>query len=314
MLIRLPYNTTYDFIGKRVLALGLTALIILVSLVSLSTRGLNYGIDFAGGILMEVQTPGPADLAQMRSSIGSLGLGEVSLQTFGAPDDVLIRLPRQEGGEREQMAALGKVKEALGAGYEYRRTEFVGPKVGEQLREDAVWAVSLAILAIAAYIWLRFEWPFAIGALASTFHDVIATFGFFSLTGIQFDLTIVAAVLTIAGYSINDTVVEYDRVRENLRKYKTMPMFDLLNLSVNETLSRTILTGGTAILALIALYFLGGSVLEGFALAMLFGVLIGTYSSIYVAMPILDFFNLRALSGDATGTAEQAAEEQGPTG
>lgn len=306
MLIRLPYNTKYDFIGKRVLAFAITAVIIVGSIAALATRGLNYGIDFAGGILMEVKSPQPADLAQMRATLGGLGFGEVSLQTFGAPDEVLIRLPRQEGGEREQLAALTKVKEVLGAGYEYRRTEFVGPKVGEQLQEDAVWAVSLAILAIAAYIWLRFEWPFAIGALVATFHDVIATFGFFAITGFQFDLTIVAAVLTIAGYSINDTVVEYDRVRENLRKYKTMPMIDLLNLSVNETLSRTILTGGTAILALIALYFLGGSVLEGFALAMLFGVLIGTYSSIYVAMPILIYFDLRALGGDKAG--EEAEE------
>lgn len=307
MLIRLPYNTKYDFIGKRLVAFAITAVIILGSIAALSTRGLNYGIDFAGGILIEVQTPGPADLKEMRSTLGGLELGEVALQTFGAPDQVLIRLSRQEGGEREQMAALDKVKQALGSGYEYRRTEFVGPKVGEQLQEDAVWAVSLAILAIGAYIWMRFEWPFAVGALISTFHDVIAAFGFFAVTGLQFDLTIVAAILTIAGYSINDTVVEYDRVRENLRKYKTMPMIELLNLSVNETLSRTILTGGTAILALIALYFLGGSVLEGFALAMLFGVLIGTYSSIYVAMPLLVYFDLRSLGG---GREEEAASEE----
>ncbi len=311
MLIRLPYNTKYDFIGKRLLAFAITAAIILASIGALATRGLNYGIDFAGGILVEVKSPGAADLKEMRSTLGGLGLGEVALQTFGAPDQVLIRLSRQEGGEREQMAALDKVKAALGDGYEYRRTEFVGPKVGEQLREDAVWAVSLAILAIGAYIWIRFEWPFAVGALISTFHDVVAAFGFFAITGLQFDLTIVAAILTIAGYSINDTVVEYDRVRENLRKYKTMPMIELLNLSVNETLSRTILTGGTAILALIALYFLGGSVLENFALAMLFGVVIGTYSSIYVAMPLLVYFDLRSLGG---GREEETAPEKQSAG
>ncbi len=296
MLIRLPYGTKIDFLGKRVIAFAITAIIIIGSIVSLGTRSLNYGIDFAGGILIEVETPGPADLAKMRERLSGLGVGEVALQTFGAPNDVLIRVQRQEGDEKAQAAAIETIKQALGEGYEYRRTEFVGPKVGEQLREDAVWAVSLSILAIAAYIWLRFEWPFAVGALVATFHDVVATFGFFSILGLNFDLTIVAAILTIAGYSINDTVVIYDRVRENMRKYKALSIFDLLNLSVNETLPRTLLTGGTTLLAVTALYFLGGEVLEGFALAMIFGVLIGTYSSIYVGVPVLLYFDLRSLS------------------
>ena len=297
MLIRLPYGTKIDFIGKRLIVFAITAAIILVSIGSLATRGLNLGVDFAGGILIEVKTPGAADLATMRSTLSGLGLGEVALQTFGAPDEVLVRVQRQEGGEREQLAALNVVKNALGTEYEYRRTEFVGPKVGAQLLEDAVWAVGLAMLAIAAYIWFRFEWPFAIGALVSTLHDVLATFGIFSLLGMEFNLTTVAAILTIAGYSINDTVVEYDRVRENLRKYKAMPLLDLLNLSVNETLPRTILTGGTTLAAVAALYFFGGEVLAGFSFAMIFGLIIGTYSSVYVAMPILFYFNLRALEG-----------------
>lgn len=304
MAIQIP-QTNLDFLSKRWIGFILTALLIVGSAVSLTTRGLNYGIDFAGGILVDVKTPGPADLAQMRSVLGGLDVGEVALQTFGQPDEVLIRVQRQEGDEKAQLAALNKVKAALGEGYDYRRTEFVGPKVGEQLRGDAVWAVGLAILAIGAYIWLRFEWPFAIGALVSTFHDVIVVFGFFSVLGLEFNLTIVAAILTIAGYSINDTVVEYDRVRENLRKYKTMPIYELINLSVNQTLSRTILTGGTTLLALIAMYFVGGVVLEGFALAMVFGIIIGTFSSIYVAMPLLLYFDLRAL-----GTGEKAAEQE----
>lgn len=297
MLIRLPYGTTFDFISKRIPAFVITLIIIAVSIGSLATRGLHYGIDFAGGILIEVKTPGPADLATMRSTLSNLELGEVALQTFGKPDEVLLRVQEQEGGEREQLVALNKIKAALGSGYEYRRTEFVGPKVGQQLREGAVWAVGLSILGIAAYIWFRFEWQFAFGALISTFHDVIATFGIFSVTGMEFNLTTVAAVLTIAGYSINDTVVEYDRVRENLRKYKTMPLYDLLNLSINETLSRTILTGGTTLLAVIALYIFGGEVLKGFSFAMIFGVLIGTYSSIFVAMPVLIYFNVRPQEG-----------------
>lgn len=307
MLIRLPYGTKIDFIGKRLPAFVITAIIIAVSIGSLATRGLHYGIDFAGGILIEVKTPGPADLGTMRSTLSDLGLGEVALQTFGQPDEVLVRVQEQEGGERAQLAALNKIKAALGSGYEYRRTEFVGPKVGQQLREGAVWAVGLSILGIAAYIWFRFEWQFAVGALISTFHDVIATFGIFSVTGMEFNLTTVAAILTIAGYSINDTVVEYDRVRENLRKYKAMPFYDLLNLSVNETLSRTILTGGTTLLAVIALYIFGGEVLRGFSFAMIFGVLIGTYSSIFVAMPILVYFNVRSLDGHPEAGEKQTA-------
>lgn len=306
MPIRLPQQTHFDFISRHWLGLIITAVVIIGTAVSLATRGLNFGIDFAGGILIEVQTPGPADLATMRSSLGGLGLGEVALQTFGKPNEVLIRIQRQPGDERAQMAALTSVKQALGSGYDFRRTEVVGPKVGDELVRDGILAVSLSILGIALYIWFRFEWQFGVGALIATLHDVVATFGFFSITGMEFNLTIVAAILTIAGYSINDTVVEYDRTRENLRKYKQMPLPELLNLSINQTLSRTILTGGTTLFAMAAMYLLGGPVLEGFAAAMIFGVLIGTWSSIYVAMPILMYFNLRSLGG---GTEDQAEGE-----
>jgi preprotein translocase subunit SecF len=285
---------TYDYIRLRMLAFGITAVLVLGSIGVMAVKGFNFGIDFAGGILVEVHTQEAADLHKMRGSLDHLGLGEVSLQEFGSSGhDIMIRIQRQEGDEKAQMAALARVKEALGPGYDYRRVEIVGPKVGEELKRDGALAVALAVIAIAAYVWFRFEWQFGVGALIATFHDVITTFGLFSLLGLEFNLTTVAAILTIAGYSINDTVVEYDRVRENLRKYKSMSLYDVLNLSVNETLARTILTVATVFLTVIALLALGGDVLRGFSIAMLWGLVIGTYSSIYVAMPVLIYFNLR---------------------
>ncbi len=311
LLNYMPRKFSFDFIGKRIPAFGFTVVIIVASFVLLATKGLNFGVDFAGGIVVEVQTEQKADLGAMRSTLGGLGLGEVSLQEFGETGrDVMIRVERQPGDEKAQMSALDKVKTTLGAGYSYRRVEIVGPKVGDELVRDGVLAVALSVLAIAAYVWFRFEWQFGVGALAATFHDVIATFGFFSLTGLEFNLTSVAAILTIAGYSINDTVVEYDRVRENLRKYKAMSLFDLLNLSANETLARTILTGGTTLLAVLSLAVFGGEVLRGFSLSVIFGVLIGTYSSVYVAMPILIYFNLR--TGKEQEEAEQAEQQATP--
>lgn len=306
----LPHNTKFDFVSKRFIAYGITAMLVLVSCVSMATKGFNFGVDFAGGILMEVKHQGgAADLAGMRSAVSHLELGEVALQEFGAPDLILIRLQRQEGGEAEQLAAVAKVKETLGENFDYRRVEFVGPKVGEELIRGGILAVVLSVLAIAVYVWIRFEWQFGVGAMVSTFHDVITTFGVFSLTGLEFNLTSVAAVLTIVGYSINDTVVEYDRVRENLRKYKTMSTYDILNLSVNETLARTFLTGGTVFVSVLALLLFGGEVIRGFAVAMLWGVIVGTYSSVYVAMPILHHFNLRQITkGKAEGADDKAGE------
>lgn len=306
LLHYMPKKFGFDFIGKRLLALGFTAMLTLGSIVAVAMMGLNFGVDFAGGIVIEVQTQDKADIGAMRSTLGGMGLGEVSLQEFGKTGrDVMVRVERQPGDEKAQMAALERIKGALGDGYSYRRVEIVGPKVGDELVRDGVMAVVLSVLAIAAYVWFRFEWQFGVGALIATFHDVIATFGFFAVTGLEFNLTSVAAILTIAGYSINDTVVEYDRVRENLRKYKAMHLFDLLNLSANETLARTILTGGTTLLALVMLAVFGGEVLKGFSLSVIFGVLIGTYSSIYVAMPVLVYFNLRT-GKDEDEVAEQA--------
>ena len=265
------------------------------------TKGLNYGIDFQGGILMEVRTDKAADISAMRTTLGNLGLGEVALQEFGQPTDVLIRVQRQEGGEGAQQVAVEKVKAALGSGVDYRRTEFVGPKVSAELFWDGVMAVSLAILAILVYIWFRFEWQFGLGAIVALTHDVLSTIGIFALLGLEFNLSTVAAVLTIAGYSINDTVVVYDRVRENLRKYKKKDFGELLNESVNQTLSRTVMTSVTTLLALLALYFLGGAVIKDFSFAMIWGVIIGTYSSICLAVPMLMYLNVHrggALAGE----------------
>ena len=289
-----PETFNLRFVEKRKIAAFASAIILLVSMGSVALQGLNFGIDFAGGILMEVRSSKAVNPAVIRAEVASLGLGEVSITTFGDTGrDVSIRIQRQEGGEEAQSIALRKVREALGTDYEYRRTELVGPKVGAELVRDGALAVGLAILAICFYIWVRFEWQFALGATLALTHDVISTVGLFSVLQLDFNLTTVAAILTIAGYSINDTVVAYDRVRENLRKYKKMSLIELLNLSLNNVLSRTILTSLTTLLAVMALYIFGGEVLRGFSFALVWGVIIGTYSSIYVAIPVLIYFNLR---------------------
>ena len=273
------------------------------------TKGLNFGIDFRGGILLEVRTPDAADLGKLRGELSELGLGEVQLQEFGKPTDVLVRIERQPGGEIGQKIAVDKAKAALGDEVSYRRIEFVGPKVGGELIEAGVTAVLLALAAMLIYIWFRFEWQFGIGAVVALLHDVVLTIGIFSLLSLEFNLSTVAAILTIAGYSINDTVVVYDRVRENLRKFKQMTLYDLLNLSINGTLSRTLLTSVTTLIALCALYFFGGEVIKGFSFAMIWGVLIGTYSSIFIAVPLLIYMKLRR-----TGLIVGEEIEDAPTG
>ena len=272
----------------RKVALVTSICLVVGSLALFAGRGLNLGIDFLGGILLEVKTTGPADIGNLRSRIGGLGLGDVSLQEFGAPDTALIRVQRQEGGDDAQKIAVDRIKEALaGSVAEYRRTEFVGPTVGAELKEAAIWAVLAAVVAILLYIWFRFEWQFSVGAVMALVHDVILTIGVFSLLQLDFNLSILAAILTIVGYSMNDTVVVYDRVRENLRKYKKMDISELLDIAINQTLSRTVMTSVTTLLALIALYTLGGEVIRGFTFAMIWGVLVGTYSSIFIAAPLL---------------------------
>jgi preprotein translocase SecF subunit len=294
----IPDGTTFRFVRLQYIAYALSGGVILLTIILLLTRGLNFGVDFQGGILMEVGMPGAeADLAGMRATLGGLDLGDVSLQTFGEASTVLIRIERQPGGEDAQRQAVDKVKAALAQHYgpdiSYRLVESVGAKVSLDLLVSGVEATVLALLAIAAYVWVRFEWQFAVGALAALVHDAVSTVGLFSLLGLEFNLTIVAAVLTIIGYSINDTVVIYDRIRENLRRYKTMPMPALIDLSVNETLARTVMTSMTTFLALLALLLFGGPVIRGFAIAMLWGVVVGTYSTVYVASPVLVHLNLR---------------------
>jgi preprotein translocase subunit SecF len=293
-LVLVRHDVNFDFIGRRTLFFIVSAILLLGSVATIAFKGLEFGIDFRGGIMMDIRTKEAGDIAAMRAKLGGLDLGDVGIQEFGGKTDFLINLPQQPGGDAAQQIAVNKVKEALGAGIEYRRTEVVGPKVGRELLIGGVIATVLAVLAITAYVWFRFEWPFAVAAVLALLHDTLTTVGLFSLLGLEFNLTILAAVLTIAGYSINDTVVIFDRVRENLRKYKTMPMEELLNRSNNETLARTVMTVGTLFLTVVALLFLGGETLRGFSNAMVWGCIIGTYSSICFAVPILLYFNLRA--------------------
>ena len=307
-LLRLiPPNTHIPFLRWRRIFVGISVVAVIASIAIFAVRGLNFGIDFLGGTLIEVQTPGPADLGRMRSVLGGLGLGEVALQEFGANNDVLIRIARQPGGEKAQLKAVDTLKKSLaGMGdgaMDYRRVEFVGPKVSSELVEAGIIAVVSAVVLMLLYIWFRFELQFGIGAVLALVHDVILTIGVFSVSGLEFNLASIAAILTIVGYSINDTVVVYDRVRENLRKYKTMPLMDLLELSVNETLSRTTMTSLTTLLALFALYFFGGAVIAGFTIAMIWGIVVGTYSSIFVAVALLLWFTPKR-GGEAAVPAE----------
>jgi preprotein translocase subunit SecF len=294
----IPDDTHIPFMRYEYWAYAFSGALILLTLILVPLKGLNFGIDFRGGILIEVRVPGEAaDLGAMRATLGGLGLGEVALQTFGAPNDVLIRVQRQEGGEEAQQAAVSAVRSALaersGEGISYRRVEFVGPKVSSELFWAGTQAVLYSMVAILAYVWFRFEWQYAIGAIVALVHDTVTTIGIFALLGLEFNLASVAALLTIVGYSLNDTVVIYDRVRENLRKYKAMPMAELLDRSINDTLARTVMTSATTLLALLALVIFGGPVIRGFVIAMIWGVVIGTFSTVYVATPILVHFNLR---------------------
>ncbi len=311
-------GTDISFVPYRRLFMAISALLVAGAIAAFFAMGLNYGIDFRGGILIEIETEGPADIGEVRSELSGLGLGEATIQRFGADNQVLIRVQEQEGGEEAQQAAIEQIKDALGTGVEYRRTEFVGPKVGEELREAGAIAVLLAIGALLIYIWFRFEWQFGVGAVVALAHDILLTIGLFAVLQLEFNLSTLAAILTIAGYSINDTVVVFDRVRENLRKYKKRPLADVLNQSINETLVRTVMTSTTTLLALIALFVFGGAVIRDFSFAMIWGVVVGTYSSICLAVPMLLYLNLRAeslsLGGDEGDEGEariRSQQEQG---
>lgn len=249
--------------------------------------GLNMGVDFKGGTVITIRTAEPANLDDLRTTINGLGLGAAELQEFGSPNDVLIRIGTQEGGDEAQQVAVNKIKEALGTGVDYRSVEVVGPKVSGELAQQGILAVVVALFLVLIYVWFRFEWQFALGAIASLMHDVILTIGLFCLLGLEFNLSIIAAILTIIGYSLNDTVVIYDRIREFLRKYKSMPFADLMDFSINSVLPRTLMTSVSVLLALLALYIWGGEVISGFTFTMIWGVIIGTYSSYFIATPIL---------------------------
>ena len=303
----MPHEFKWDVVGTRFIWYVMTAILIVASLASITTKGFNFGIDFAGGILMEARAEQVVDLAKLRGDLNHLGIGEISITTFGDTGrDIMIRVPQQEGGDQAQNTALKKIQGAMGGGYEFRRTEVVGPKVGAELIISGALAVALAVTAIAIYVWFRFEWQFALGACLALCSDVITTLGVFSLFDMQFDLTTVAAVLTIAGYSVNDSIVVYDRVREMLRKYKKMPLPELLNLSVNRVLPRTLLTVFTVFLTVVALLVFGGETLRGFSIAMLWGLFVGTFSSIRVGMPVLLYLDLRR---DDFGTSPNAAPD-----
>ena len=291
-----PDDTRFDFMRFRRISFPISAMLSIVAILLYFFHGLNFGIDFIGGTLMEVETKaGPADLAKMRATIADLKLGDFQLQQFGAPNDVLIRISEQPGGDAAQQAAVQKVRNALGDQVDYRRVEVVGPRVSNELLAYGTIGLVSAIAAILIYLWFRFEWQFALGAMIANVHDLVLTVGFMSLTHVDFDLTSIAALLTILGYSLNDTVVIYDRIREMLRRYKRMSMPELLNVSVNATLSRSIITHVTVAMSLLALLLFGGQAIRSFTATMMFGVvLVGTYTSVFIASPILIYLGVGA--------------------
>ncbi|MDX8440742.1 protein translocase subunit SecDF [Mesorhizobium australafricanum] len=299
----IPPGTKIPFMGIRRWTFALSSLLSILSVVGFLTIDINYGIDFKGGSMIEVQSKqGDANLGDIRNRLSELNIGEIQVQQFGAPNDVLIRVGTQDAGENAEQTVIDKVRGELQDQYDFRRVEVVGPTVSGELAKQGTIAMLIALVGILLYVWFRFEWQFAVGAIIATVHDVVMTIGFFVLTGLEFNQSSLAAILTIIGYSLNDTIVVYDRVREDLRKYKKMPLPQLLNNAINETLSRTTLTSVTTILALLALVLFGGEVIRSFTMAMLFGVVFGTYSSIFIAAPLLILFRLRQQAGTAEET------------
>ena len=308
----IPTETKFHFMRLRRVAFPFSAGLSVLSVLLFFAWGMNFGIDFKGGTLVEMQSrAGAADIADIRARSGALGFGDAEVQQFGTPQDVSVRIALQEGGEQAQQGVVNKLRETFADQYEFRRIEVVGPRVSGELVQSGTLGVILAILGVLVYLWFRFEWQFALGAVVATLHDLVLTMGFFALSQIEFNMTSIAAILTILGYSINDTVVVYDRIREVMRKYKRLTTFELIDLSVNATLSRTILTGVSVFLVLIALAIFGGEVIKGFAYAMLFGLVVGTYSSVFIAAPILAYLGLKsseAASARADGKVPQPAE------
>ena len=291
-------DTTFDFLKLRKLGYALSILLIAASIASMAIKGFNYGIDFSGGVLIDVKSKtGAVDVDQVRKDLSGLKLDELTLQSVGEGNEqLMIRAQANNADEESQRIAVNQIKEILGKDFTFERIESVGPQVGEELKLSGILASVFACVAISLYIWIRFEWRFALGALIGLFHDILITVGLLSMMHFEFSLTTIAAILTLAGYSVNDTVVTYDRIRENLQKYKKMPQYDLLNKSINDIFSRTILTSLTTLFASLALLVFGGDALRSFAFVITAGVIVGTYSSIYVSVAILNFFDLRKVA------------------
>ena len=289
----IPHNTKIDFVGIRYIVYFFSILIILGSFASLMIKGLNLGIDFKGGYLIEIRTSEKIELATLRSSLQKLDLGDVKLQEFGSDRDLLLRLERQKGNDTAQIDALNKIKSALPQDVDYRRIETVGAKVSQSLIENGIFSILFALVGMLIYIWVRFEWTFGLCGILALIHDIVAVMGFYAISGFEFNDTAFISILTTIGYSINDSVVIYDRIRENLRKYKTTSMADIVNLSTNETLSRTILTVGTTVTSLLALCLFGGQVIRSFCTPILIGIVFGAFSSIFISANLLLFFNIR---------------------
>jgi preprotein translocase subunit SecF len=302
-----PDHTEFDFIKLRFAAFAISLIVILGSIGLTAINGLNFSIDFTGGTLIEIGLHEQPDIAKMRHELNNLDIGSVGVQEFGDARTMMIRIGQQPGNEETQKQTVETVKATLNAmfpqGVDYRRVEYVGPQVGDELRQAGILAFGLSMLGILGYIWWRFEWQFGVAAIVALLHDTIGTLGLFAITRIHFDLATLAAVLLVAGYSINDTVVVFDRIRENLRKYRKMPIKELLNLSTNQMLARSLMTSVTTLIALTALLVFGGEVIRGFTYALVFGILIGTFSSIYVAAPVLMYLNIR---NDKTAAKEEA--------
>ena len=311
----IPDDTKIPFMRLRLLNFTLSGILSVLSIVLFVFVGPDYGIDFRGGTIIEVKPlTQQADIAEIRSSVTALGLGDVQVTEVtdtNGETSVLIRIQQQDGGEEAQQAAISQIRDALGSTVEFRRVEIVGPRVSSELAFNGAIGMAVALFLIMIYIWFRFEWQFAVGAIVSTLHDLIVTLGFFALFKLEFNLASIAALLTIVGYSLNDTVVVYDRIRETLRKYKKMPIDQLIDRAINDTLARTTVTGLTTLIALASLYFFGGEVISDFVLAMMFGVLIGTYSSIFIAAPMLIYFGLRPGDLDKDKETEKGKDEAG---
>ncbi len=284
----IPFNNLYKTCNLA------SIILIIISLLLLLIKGLNYGVDFKGGTLIEIRTNDKnISISDLRKSFNKMNLGDVTVKHFGSENDFIVKFEKRNSNKSNFIEEIkNKLTNYIGDNYDFRRVENIGPKVSSELLKSGVIAIGLSLAAMLIYIWIRFEWQFSLGAIIAIFHDVIITLGIFSLFSFEINLSIVAAVLTIVGYSMNDTVVIFDRVRENLKKYLDIEIFELTNISINETLSRTIITSITTLIALLSIYFFGGQILKGFSLAMILGVIFGTYSSIYIANPILVLLNV----------------------